>query len=118
MGTSVVTLFSPSHIHYAKYGRPPGKPAPINEILKWVKDKGIIFPKKKQLGTAFAISRAIGKHGTLNYVEGAPNALEEAILKHNQKYLAELNGAVNLTIKNSVDTIYKDMFPEKVVFKF
>ena len=86
-----VSLFTPAHIQYAKYGRGPGKPPPINALLDWVKKKGIIIGSNDARGTAFVIARSIGKKGTKNYVKNAPNALEESFEKYIQLYAESLN---------------------------
>ena len=86
-----VSLFTPSHIQFAKYGRGPGKPPPINAILEWVKKKGVIIGNNNAMGTAYVIARSIGKKGTKNYVANAPNAMEEALEKHLQFYANRIN---------------------------
>ena len=86
-----VSLFTPEHIQFAKYGRGPGKPPPINAILKWVQKKGIIKGGQNAKGAAFAIARSIGKNGTIGYTPNAPNAMEEALNKHIKKYVERVN---------------------------
>lgn len=85
-----VSLFTPSHVHFAKYGRGPGKQPPVDEIIKWLSKKGTIKGGDVR-GTAFAIAKSIGKNGTANYVPNAPNALEEALNKHMKKYVDKIN---------------------------
>lgn len=86
-----VSLFTPAHIQFAKYGRGPGKPPPLNAILKWVQKKGIIKGGQNAKGAAFAIAKSIGKNGTINWVRNAPNAMEEALNKHMKKYVDDIN---------------------------
>ena len=85
-----VSIFTAKHIHFAKYGRGPGKNPPLDEIVKWVSQKGIVKSGGSIRGTAFMIAKSIGEKGTKNYVAGAPDALTEAFGKHNAKYLAAL----------------------------
>lgn len=101
-GANVVTLLTPAHIQFAKYGRGPGKPPPIDPILEWVKKKGIIFSDTTAEGTAWAIAKSISKKGTSNYVPNAPNALEEAISKHQNDYLSQLSSAFAITIQDEM----------------
>ena len=96
-----LSLFTPSHIQFAKYGRGPGKPPPIDPIMKWLSNKGIITDPKQAKGAAFAIAKSIGKKGTKNYVSNAPNALEEALNKHMNTYVTKVNN------KHVEDTIKK-----------
>ncbi len=112
-----VVLLTPSHIHFAKYGRGAGKPPPLDPILQWVTDKGIIFEGTDARGTAFAIAKSIGKNGTLNYVPNAPDAMEEAIDIHIVTFSKGLAMAEIVRIDAEVQRIYKKMFKEKVNFK-
>lgn len=86
-----VELLTPGHIQYAKYGRGPGKPPPIDPIMQWVSQKGIVSGKRNIKGAAIAIAKSIGEKGTKNYVKNAPNALEEALAKHMSKLLEKQN---------------------------
>lgn len=85
-----VSFFTPKHIHFAKYGRGPGKQPPLDEIEKWVSQKGIVKAGQSVRGTAFMIAKSIGEKGTKNYKPGAPDALTEAFEKHMKVYLAGL----------------------------
>ncbi len=84
-----VSLFTPSHIQFARYGRGPGKRPPLDPILEWVSKKGIIFEGTDKRGTAFAIQSKIGRVGTSNWVPNAPNAQAAA----RQKLLTPRNKA-------------------------
>ncbi len=99
-----LTLFTPSHIQFARYGRGPGKPPPIDPIMKWLSQKGIVKDAKQAKGTAIAIAKSIGKNGTSNYVPNAPNALEQAIQKHLKSYVTSVN---NKHVKKTVDDLEK-----------
>lgn len=112
-----VTLFTPAHIQYAKYGRGPGKKPPLDNILKYVESEGIIFDDTDERGTAFAIQASIGKKGTKNWVPNAPNALEEAIQAQLEKYNKALAKLFLVKVDGEVQEIYKDTFPEKREFK-
>ena len=85
-----VSFFTPKHIHFAKYGRGPGKRPPLDEIEKWVSQKGIVGKNGSTRGAAFMIAKSIGEKGTKNYVANAPDALTEALEKHMSKYLTAL----------------------------
>ena len=85
-----VSFFTVKHIHFAKYGRGPGKKPPLDEIEKWVSQKGIVKAGSSVRGTAFMIAKSIGEKGTKNYKPGAPDALSEAFGKHQSKYLTAL----------------------------
>lgn len=99
-----LTLLTPAHIQFAKYGRGPGKPPPIDPIMKWLSQKGIVKDSKQAKGTAIAIAKSIGKKGTSNYVPNAPNALEESIKKHLDSYITKVN---NKHVKNTVNDLEK-----------
>lgn len=96
-----LTLITPAHVQFAKYGRGPGKTPPLDPIIAWVKKKGVIKGGGSVEGTAFAIAKSIGKKGTKNYVPNAPNAIEEAINKHLALYVERVNN------KHVEDTIKK-----------
>jgi len=86
-----VSIFTPAHVQFAKYGRGPGKQPPLDPIIAWVRKKGIITGEKNIRGSAFAIAKSIGKNGTKNYVPNAPNAIEEALTKHMKDYVNKIN---------------------------
>ena len=112
-----IVLLTPSHIHFAKYGRGPGKKPPLDPILQWVKKKGIVFSGLSEQGTAFAIQAKIARDGTSNFVSGAPNALEEALEKNLQDYNYRVGNLISYKINQEVNKIYKEVFPETVEFK-
>jgi hypothetical protein len=112
-----IVLFTPSHIQFARYGRGPGKRPPLDPILKWVKEKGIIFDGTDQRGSAFAIMNSIGEKGTSNYVSGAPNALEEAIEKYTEEYNKKLNNAFAVQTDKIIQQMYGKMFSAGGNFK-
>lgn len=107
-----VTLFAPSHVQFAKYGRAPGKQPPINKIIQFVKKKGIIFKNSTEEGTAWAIAKSIAKKGTKNYVPGAPNVFEEAINKHFENYVEEMSEHLLTSTERELNNIYLKMFPK------
>ena len=102
-----VTLLTPSHIQFARYGRGPGKKPPLDPILSWVNAKGIQFEGSTKRGTAFAIQASIGKNGTKNWVKGAPNALEEAIQKDFDTYNRRMGDIMATEIHREVDEIVR-----------
>ena len=98
-----VTLFTPSHIQFAKYGRGPGKNPPLDSI--------------DERGTAFAIQASIAKKGTANWVPNAPNAIEEAIQNELKKYNEKLAEMILIETNAEVQEIYKEVFPSEIEFK-
>lgn len=96
-----LSLFTPAHLQFAKYGRGPGKMPPLDPLIQWVSKKGIVSGGASNArGAAFAIAKSISKKGTKNYVPNAPNALEEALNKHMNTYVTKVNEKhVNDTIK-------------------
>ena len=112
-----VTLFTPSHIQFAKYGRGPGKNPPLDSILEFVSKKGIIFDGTDERGTAFAIQASIAKKGTANWVPNAPNAIEEAIQNELKKYNEKLAEMILIETNAEVQEIYKEVFPSEIEFK-
>ena len=103
-----VTLFTPSHVQYAAYGRAPGKKPPLDPILKWVSQKGILIKGSDERGTAFAIQNSISKKGTKNYKPNAPNVLEEAIKSEIDNYSRELSKLFFIEISKEVDKLVNE----------
>jgi len=112
-----MTLLTPSHIHFAKYGRAPGKKPPLDAMLSFVKSKGIKFDGLSERGTAFAIQAIIGKNGTKNYVVGAPNALEEALDNNLEEYSRRTGFIIAAKVSDEVNKVYKDIYPKQKEFK-
>lgn len=111
------TLLTPSHIQFAKYGRGPGKMPPINNLIAWIKSKGIVKDDKEARGTAFAIAKSISKNGTANYKPNAPNALVEAIEMHQEEFNKAVVDIAKVTINNELQNIYRDSFKEKIKYE-
>lgn len=106
------SLFTPAHIQFAKYGRGPGKQPPVDPLIEWAKGKGIENP----VSAAWAIAKSIAKNGTLNYVAGAPNAIDEAI----DDYMADYMSAVSKTFNEEIAEAMRlvQVLPESIkVFK-
>tara|TARA_R100000544_G_scaffold31381_1_gene17687 strand:+ start:78 stop:488 length:411 start_codon:yes stop_codon:yes gene_type:complete len=99
-----LTLITPAHVQFAKYGRGPGKPPPIDPIMKWLMQKGKITNPKDAKGAAVAIARSIGKNGTKGYKSNAPSAIEEAINDHLRSYVEKVN---NKHVKNTIEKLDK-----------
>lgn len=112
-----VTLFTPSHVQFAKYGRGPGKNPPLDNILKFIGHKGIIFEGMDKRGTAFAIQASISKNGTKNYVPNAPSAVEETVQKYLKEYNEELAKFVVADQNEELQKIYKKNFPETITMR-
>lgn len=105
-----VELLTPAHIQFAKYGRGPGKPPPIDPIIAWLKHKGIITDPKQAKGAAIAIALSIGKKGTKNYVANAPNALEAALSAHMEEFVRKNNEHhLNKTNQKHVEVLTQEV---------
>ena len=101
-----ISLFSPSHIQFAKYGRGKGK-TPFQPIYDWVVENSIQFEGLSQKSTAWAIVKSISKNGTLNYVPNAPNAIEEAIDLHLDEFNRKVANDFRVIIALEVDDTYR-----------
>ena len=112
-----ITLLTPAHIQFAKYGRGPGKNPPLDNILEWVGGEGIIFDDTDQEGTAFAIQASIGKKGTSNWKPNAPDAMSEAINSNSQEYQKKLNNLIVTEIHDQYNDTLREIFPPKVDMK-
>ena len=112
-----VTLLTPEHIQFAKYGRGPGKQPPIDSILKFVGEKGIIFEDTDQEGTAWAIAKSIAKKGTSNWVPNAPNAIEEAVNNHILDYYQRLSNFYIEVYDKDIQNVYDKIYPSKISVK-
>lgn len=112
-----VSLTTVRHIQFAKYGRGPGKQPPVNEILKFVKKKGIIFKGLTERGTAWAIAKSISKKGTKNWKPNAPNAIEEAINNNILDYYKRITNFTIETQFEQLQEIYEKNIPRKVTLK-
>jgi hypothetical protein len=109
-----LTLLTPSHIQFAKYGRGPGKRPPLDNILEWVKADGITFEGLSERGTAFAIQNSIAKNGTKNWVQNAPNAMDEAINANSKQYNEQLNDTLVVEIADTYNKQLRKIFPPKM----
>lgn len=116
VGDRQITLLTPAHIQFAKYGRGPGKKPPFEVIEAWIKKENIRFEGLSEKGTAFLIQTSIGNKGTSNYVKNAPNALEEALNNNIQEYNKKLNSALLVKINGQVLKILNDV-PKNNSFK-
>lgn len=114
-GVNQITLFSPSHIQFAKYGRGPGKKPPLDPILAWVKEKKVDFGLSER-GTAFIIQKSIGENGTKKWKEGSPNALDEAVDKYFADFYDKVGGIVTVEINNAINQELNKTFPAKIKF--
>jgi hypothetical protein len=108
-----VSMFTPSHIQFAKYGRGPGKMPPVEPIIDWVEAKGIIKGDQTAEGTAWAIAKSISKKGTKNYVRNAPNAIEEAIQAHFNDYSNKLSKLTTFQINEEIVKIVEQNIPDQ-----
>lgn len=112
-GQSSVTLLTPAHIQFAKYGRGPGKNPPFEAIFDFVEKNNIQFEGKDKEGTAQAIQFSIGKKGTSNFVPNAPNALEEALAVNYKEFQQKMAKSAMITINNQMIDFYKKIQSEK-----
>lgn len=105
-------ISAPEYWKYVEYGRKPGKRPPINDILKWVKIKGLPrsnygikknkgkLPTEKQL--AFLISRSIGLKGIK-----PSNALTNTLKKY--KLEQQVKEYISASINRSVEKIISEL---------
>lgn len=102
-----LSLFTPAHVQFAAHGRGPGKAPPLDPLIEWVQQKGIVSSGdlKGARGAAFQIARSIGKKGTKGYTPNAPNVLEEAVNKHMELYMNTVN---NKHVKDTIDKLDKE----------
>ena len=107
-----VTLFTPSHVQFAAFGRGPGKKPPLDPILKWVKREGIIFDNTDQRGTAFAIQNSIAKKGTKNWKPNAPNVIESAIKNELEKYSKAIASAFAIQVNGEIKKFNEENFKD------
>ena len=112
-----VSLFTPSHIQFAIYGRGPGKRPPLQNMLDFVKKEGIIFDKTDARGTAFAIQASIAKNGTKNFVPNAPDALQQVIDKNIEKYYQQLSQYELSIMSEQILTVFGEQFPKTTQYK-
>lgn len=112
IGIADVTLFTPSHIQFAAYGRGPGKKPPLDPILKWIKREGIIFSGTDERGTAFAIQNSISKKGTKNWQPNAPNVIDEAIKDEISKYSQALAAMFVIQVNDEVKEFNQKNFKD------
>jgi len=112
-----VTLSTPDYLQFAVYGRGPGKNPPLDNIMKFVKAKGIIFDGMDQRGTAFAIQASIGIKGTSNWQPNAPNALSEFIKGNLGDFYDILNVEILDSNSKSVNEVMDNNIPTQVKFK-
>tara|TARA_B110001452_G_C15108623_1_gene386474 strand:- start:242 stop:685 length:444 start_codon:yes stop_codon:yes gene_type:complete len=112
IGIADVTLFTPSHVQFAAYGRGPGKKPPLDPILKWVKREGIIFSGTDARGTAFAIQNSISKKGTKNWQPNAPNVIDEAIKEELSNYSKALASMFMFQVNGEVKKFNEENFKD------
>lgn len=111
-----MTLLTPGHIQFAKYGRGPGKKPPLDAIERFVVKENLDFGTGTR-GTAFAIQKSIGERGTKNFVPNAPNAMEEAILSEVLSYHRRNNIAVLAVENQLIQTEFRKIFPDRIVIE-
>ena len=95
----IISLASNDYITYVEKGRKRGKYAPVKELERWVRAKGIATDKKKITSIAFAINNKIKKEGIKPrpvlenaYNTGLPlydRIIDQVMEKDLNKYLEE-----------------------------
>lgn len=111
------TLFTPSHIQWAAYGRGSGKAPPFQDIFDFVKKKNIQFKGLSQESTAWAIVKSIAKNGTKNFKPNAPDVVLEAIDKFDKDYQDKMNDFILENTFKNLELIYEDAFPRILKYK-
>lgn len=83
-------LLATGYVHFQKIGRKPGHWPPIEDILQWIKDKGIQsdIPEKS---LAFLIARKIFRKGTDIFLGKRPAlSIEEKLLEARREFCHDL----------------------------
>lgn len=78
-GATRADLFGAAHWKYVGNGRGPGKPPPIDPLVRWAKAKGLASDDKAARSFAHAVARTIAKEGTLDNRLGGKNVFAEVI---------------------------------------
>ncbi len=107
------SLQTPDHIQWAFAGRGPGKMPPLEQMLKLVKSKNILFEGLDQRGTAFAIGMAIKHNGTKNWKPGAADIMETTIAKYQEEYSKDLGKRVLIDIDNKLKVEFEKIWNEE-----
>jgi len=110
-----VTLLTPAHIQWAKYGRGPGKQPPVSILLAYVKKEKIKFNGLTFEGTAWAIAKSIAKNGTKGFKKNPPNAIEEQITKSFEAYNKKLASMLSVEINDQVQEINTKIVSEGII---
>jgi hypothetical protein len=118
-----IVLLTPSHAHWAKYGRGPGK-IKNGVIEEWVAEKGIDFGFG-QKSAAFVIKRSISKKGTIAWRNTGQikdkqgnYAIKEAFNKHEAFYNVALGNIVRSELEKEFAMTYKSTFDNNLFKKF
>jgi hypothetical protein len=95
----IISLASNEYITYIEKGRKRGKYAPVSDLQRWVRAKGIATDEKKVKSIAFAINNKIKKEGIKPrpvlenaYSSGLPlydRIIDQVLEKDLTKYLEE-----------------------------
>lgn len=94
INNGVLRITGAPHLHYALYGRRPGKGPPRKAIELWIDDKGIVAEVSKQ-SLAYLIQRKIAAEGTTGILS-ASTAVVPA------KTVAGIKVQLNTFFKNSI----------------
>jgi hypothetical protein len=104
-------LSGASYYYFLVHGRRPGKQPPIDNILAWIKKKGIEAKDISERSLAFLIARKIGKLGTDIYLGKRPALALEQIIKVNQgKFEGDLKEKYRKEITEAVSNQLKQIF--------
>lgn len=95
----IISLASNDYITYIEKGRKRGKYAPVSDLQRWVRAKGIATDEKRVKSIAFAINNKIKKEGIKPrpvlenaYSSGLPlydRIIDQVLEKDLTKYLEE-----------------------------
>lgn len=114
-GSGKASVFAPSHLQFAYAGRGPGKQPPLDPILQWVSEKGVIFEGSTKEGTAWAIAKSIAKNGTKNWKPGAPDIVKKAIEEHNRDFLKKLADRGGKIFLEELQMAYEEIGSQKIM---
>jgi len=74
-----ISLIGNSYVEQLVNGRAPGKFPPLEEIEKWIEDKGIQAIDISVSSLAFLIARKIAREGTEYFKQGGTDLLDSVI---------------------------------------
>ena len=99
-------LFGDGYFYQQRHGRKPGKFPPIDDMLNWIRAKGITprDDKTTERQLAFLFARKIAREGT-DIFQGKRPELDPG--EQIQKLVMEFSRSVSKELKKEIKAIYK-----------